>query len=157
MDLTNAIKRLKKQLLSVLLCFLKWRRGWDSNPRYGVTVHLISNQARSTTPAPLHWSVILSSRRPAAASTPDLIRRYAPHPAGALRASKRLRRLSNQARSTTPAPLHWPVILYSGAEIVVSYPGNVKSPFTAFQCDNRAIRDMGSRVCDYCSSSRWQD
>ena len=31
-----------------------WRRGWDSNPRYGVTVHLISNQAHSTTLAPLH-------------------------------------------------------------------------------------------------------
>ncbi len=30
-----------------------WRRGWDSNPRYGYTVLLISNQARSTTPAPL--------------------------------------------------------------------------------------------------------
>ncbi len=30
-----------------------WRRGWDSNPRYGKTVHLISNQDHSTTLAPL--------------------------------------------------------------------------------------------------------
>ena len=42
--------------------FTFWRRGWDSNPRYGVTVHLISNQARSTTPAPLPWSVPSSHR-----------------------------------------------------------------------------------------------
>ena len=34
-----------------LFCY--WRRGWDSNPRYGRTVHLISNQAHSTTLAPL--------------------------------------------------------------------------------------------------------
>ena len=33
--------------------FLVWRRGWDSNPRYGKTVHLISNQALSTTQTPL--------------------------------------------------------------------------------------------------------
>ena len=33
--------------------FIFWRRGWDSNPRYGRTVHLISNQAHSTTLAPL--------------------------------------------------------------------------------------------------------
>ena len=31
-----------------------WRRGWDSNPRYGETAHLISSQAHSTTLAPLH-------------------------------------------------------------------------------------------------------
>ena len=37
-------------------CLTVWRRGWDSNPRYGRTVHLISNQAHSTTLAPLHWS-----------------------------------------------------------------------------------------------------
>ncbi len=30
-----------------------WRRGWDSNPRYGVTVYLNSNQAPSTTRPPL--------------------------------------------------------------------------------------------------------
>ncbi len=30
-----------------------WRRGWDSNPRTGPARHLISSQARSTTPAPL--------------------------------------------------------------------------------------------------------
>ena len=35
-----------------------WRRGWDSNPRYGDPVHLISSQARSTTPAPLQDSVV---------------------------------------------------------------------------------------------------
>ena len=38
--------------------FIFWRRGWDSNPRYGRTVHLISNQAHSTTLAPLHWSAV---------------------------------------------------------------------------------------------------
>ena len=30
-----------------------WRRGWDSNPRYGKTVHRISNPAHSTTLPPL--------------------------------------------------------------------------------------------------------
>ncbi len=38
--------------------FSLWRRGWDSNPRYARGVHLISSQARSTTPAPLlMWSL----------------------------------------------------------------------------------------------------
>ena len=36
-----------------------WRRGWDSNPRYGTPVHLISSQARSTTPAPLRDSKLI--------------------------------------------------------------------------------------------------
>ena len=31
-----------------------WRRGWDSNPRYGETVRLISSQVHSTTLPPLH-------------------------------------------------------------------------------------------------------
>ncbi len=31
----------------------KWRRGCDSNPRNGITAHLISNQALSTTQTPL--------------------------------------------------------------------------------------------------------
>jgi hypothetical protein len=30
-----------------------WRRGWDSNPRYGGTVRLISSQVQSTTLPPL--------------------------------------------------------------------------------------------------------
>ncbi len=30
-----------------------WRRGWDSNPRYGETVNRISNPAHSTTLPPL--------------------------------------------------------------------------------------------------------
>src|SRR5690348_1009988 len=30
-----------------------WRRGWDSNPRYGITVNRISNPAHSTTLPPL--------------------------------------------------------------------------------------------------------
>jgi hypothetical protein len=30
-----------------------WRRGWDSNPRYGKTVRLISSQVHSTTLPPL--------------------------------------------------------------------------------------------------------
>ena len=51
-----------------------WRRGWDSNPRYGRTVHLISNQAHSTTLAPLHNSNPYSCRRPLDVSTPDLTR-----------------------------------------------------------------------------------
>src|SRR5215467_5328031 len=33
--------------------FYVWRRGWDSNPRYGKTVHRISNPAHSTTLPPL--------------------------------------------------------------------------------------------------------
>jgi hypothetical protein len=37
--------------------FIFWRRGWDSNPRYGRTVHLISSQAHSTTLAPLRCCV----------------------------------------------------------------------------------------------------
>ena len=40
-----------------------WRRGWDSNPRYGRTVHLISNQAHSTTLAPLLNSALYPLRR----------------------------------------------------------------------------------------------
>ncbi len=31
----------------------RWRRGWDSNPRYGITVNRISNPAHSTTLPPL--------------------------------------------------------------------------------------------------------
>ena len=30
-----------------------WRRGWDSNPRYGVTVHTLSRRAPSTARTPL--------------------------------------------------------------------------------------------------------
>lgn len=33
--------------------FVFWRRGWDSNPRYGETVRLISSQVHSTTLPPL--------------------------------------------------------------------------------------------------------
>src|SRR6185437_7608999 len=33
-----------------------WRRGWDSNPRYGKTVNRISNPAHSTTLPPLRNS-----------------------------------------------------------------------------------------------------
>ena len=50
-----------------------WRRGWDSNPRYGETVHLISSQARSTTPAPLRLTSKLSLA-PSGARTPDWTR-----------------------------------------------------------------------------------
>jgi hypothetical protein len=32
-----------------------WRRGWDSNPRYGKTVNRISNPAHSTTLPPLRY------------------------------------------------------------------------------------------------------
>ena len=51
-----------------------WRRGWDSNPRYGRTVHLISSQAHSTSLAPLLNSAFFLCRWPAAISTPDLTR-----------------------------------------------------------------------------------
>ena len=51
-----------------------WRRGWDSNPRYGRTAHLISNQAHSTTLAPLLNFASQSCRRPADVGTPDLTR-----------------------------------------------------------------------------------
>ena len=75
-------------------CLTVWRRGWDSNPRYGRTVHLISNQAHSTTLAPLHISSLQMCGRPMDASTPDLTRRYAPRPSGAhCVRPKRLRRL----------------------------------------------------------------
>ena len=40
-----------------------WRRGWDSNPRYGKTAHLISNQALSTTQTPLQYSILSSPVR----------------------------------------------------------------------------------------------
>jgi membrane-bound lytic murein transglycosylase F len=36
-----------------------WRRGWDSNPRYGKTVRLISSQVHSTTLPPLREARIL--------------------------------------------------------------------------------------------------
>jgi membrane-bound lytic murein transglycosylase F len=36
-----------------------WRRGWDSNPRYGKTVRLISSQVHSTTLPPLRKARIL--------------------------------------------------------------------------------------------------
>ena len=39
--------------------FLIWRRGRDSNPRYGVTVRLISSQVHSTTLPPLRRARIL--------------------------------------------------------------------------------------------------
>jgi hypothetical protein len=41
-----------------------WRRGWDSNPRYGRTVHLISSQAHSTTLAPLLNSAFSFGKTP---------------------------------------------------------------------------------------------
>ncbi len=40
-----------------------WRRGWDSNPRYGETVRLISSQVHSTTLPPLHKTQICRSLR----------------------------------------------------------------------------------------------
>jgi hypothetical protein len=39
--------------LSTCGVFKFWRRGWDSNPRYGKTVRLISSQVHSTTLPPL--------------------------------------------------------------------------------------------------------
>jgi hypothetical protein len=35
-----------------------WRRGWDSNPRYGYPVQRFSRPSRSTTPAPLRTNQI---------------------------------------------------------------------------------------------------
>ena len=60
-----------------------WRRGWDSNPRYGRTVHLISSQAHSTTLAPLLNSAFSFGETPFGRRTPDLTRRFAPRPFGA--------------------------------------------------------------------------
>lgn len=48
-----------------------WRRGWDSNPRYGKTVRLISSQVHSTTLPPLrlpfrvfvNWSLLNEERK----------------------------------------------------------------------------------------------
>ena len=41
-----------------------WRRGWDSNPRYGETVNRISNPAHSTTLPPLRFSDACAAWRP---------------------------------------------------------------------------------------------
>src|SRR5690606_27759438 len=38
---------------------IPWRRGWDSNPRYGETVRLISSQVHSTTLPPLRCPLSL--------------------------------------------------------------------------------------------------
>ena len=53
-----------------------WRRGWDSNPRYGRTVHLISSQAHSTTLAPLLSSACSVGKMPCGHRTPDWTRRF---------------------------------------------------------------------------------
>ncbi len=41
---------------------VSWRRGWDSNPRYGKTVRLISSQVHSTTLPPLRLPTALRFR-----------------------------------------------------------------------------------------------
>src|SRR5260364_326651 len=45
-----------KRLLKISVKFRQnlsqWRKGWDLNPRYGLTVHRISNPAHSTTLPP---------------------------------------------------------------------------------------------------------
>ena len=64
---------------------------------------MISNQARSTTPAPLH-SIFLFYWAPIGASTLDLTRRYAPRPAGALRASVARLRRARLTRRCAPRP-----------------------------------------------------
>ena len=43
---------------------VSWRRGWDSNPRYGKTVHRISNPAHSTTLPPLQKLNVVRVWRP---------------------------------------------------------------------------------------------
>ena len=68
--------------------FIFWRRVWDSNPRYGRTVHLISSQAHSTTLAPLLKSAFSFGKMPFGHRTPDLTGRCAPRPCGAPSASK---------------------------------------------------------------------
>ena len=56
-----------------------WRRGWDSNPRYGDPVHLISSQARSTTPAPLpklfklYLRILAAAARRSGGITPGIL------------------------------------------------------------------------------------
>ena len=39
--------------------FYKWRKGWDSNPRYAINVHSISNAAPSTPRPPLRKTYTL--------------------------------------------------------------------------------------------------
>ena len=52
-SLVDSMVGLLKNNGNLLFLLVYWRRGWDSNPRYGRTVHLISNQALSTTQTPL--------------------------------------------------------------------------------------------------------
>ena len=130
------------------------RVGFEPTVRENRTPDFESGPFDHSGTSPLIYSVF-SYRRPADASTPDLTRRVAPRPAGALRASKRQSRLS--IRPIRPL-WHLSIGLFRpvGAEILVSNPVNVKGPFSLFECDNRGFGDMGSRTCDYCSSSLWR-
>ena len=134
--------------------FLAERVGFEPTVRENRTPDFESGPFDHSGTSPLICSVF-SYRRPADASTPDLTRRVAPRPAGALRASKRQSRLS--IRPIRPL-WHLSIGLFRpvGAEILVSNPVNVKGPFSLFECDNRGFGDMGSRTCDYCSSSLWR-
>lgn len=58
-----------------------WRRGWDSNPRYGVTVRLISSQVHSTTLPPLRVRRI-ASRVAHHSMNQNAVRRCPPLPSG---------------------------------------------------------------------------
>ena len=76
-------------------------------PTVRVSAHLISNQDRSTTPAPLR-SLQFFIKAPCGASTPDWtpigLSRFSPL-RGACGVQNTTAVLSNQDRSTTPAPL----------------------------------------------------
>ena len=51
------------ELISAIRLIIKWRRGWDSNPRY-LAVHLISSQAPSTSRTPLRNTLLSLCGRP---------------------------------------------------------------------------------------------
>ncbi len=54
--------RLARAANQIIGIISKWRRGWDSNPRY-LAVHILSKDARSATLTPLRDCVILAYNR----------------------------------------------------------------------------------------------
>ena len=61
--LTKVLRQYGKQTQGEkpLAAILYWRKGWDSNPRYGITVYRISSPAHSTSLPPFQ-DTALSSR-----------------------------------------------------------------------------------------------
>src|SRR5690606_28741098 len=112
--------------------------GRDSNPRYGVTVHLLSKQAPSTARPPLRFASILFdlslADRPGGIDSGHA----GPRPSGALRASKSaiadlsnprygvtVHLLSKQAPSTARPPLRFASILFDLS--LADRPGGIDS------------------------------